>query len=76
MRSGPSGRDGFIAMAAATCVFNPNLGQGMSVAAADAGILKQCLKTTSALDKLPELFFSAPGQLSEKRLSIGVQQRP
>lgn len=48
---------GFIAMAAATCVFNPNMGQGMSIAAGDAGILKQCLKKTSSSHELPELFF-------------------
>ncbi|MDA1074012.1 MAG: FAD-dependent oxidoreductase [Proteobacteria bacterium] len=48
---------GFIAMAAATCVFNPNMGQGMSVAAGDAGILKKCLQTTSSPYELPGLFF-------------------
>ncbi|MEM7217847.1 MAG: FAD-dependent oxidoreductase [Pseudomonadota bacterium] len=49
---------GFIAMAAATCVFNPNMGQGMSVAAGDAGILKRCLRKTSAPEDLPRLFFA------------------
>jgi len=48
---------GFIAMAAATCVFNPNMGQGMSVAAADAGILKRCLADSNSIKDLPRLFF-------------------
>ena len=48
---------GFIAMSAATCVFNPNMGQGMSVAAGDAGILKTCLQEVSSLEELPALYF-------------------
>ncbi len=50
--------DGFIAMAASTCVFNPNMGQGMSVAAGDAGILRRCLKKTTSTRELPRLFFA------------------
>ena len=49
--------DGFIAIGASTCVFNPNQGQGMSVAAADAGILRRCLEQTSSPSDLPPLFF-------------------
>lgn len=48
---------GFIAIGASTCVFNPNQGQGMSVAAGDAGILRNCLAETIAPEKLPKLFF-------------------
>ena len=48
---------GFIAIGASTCVFNPNQGQGMSVAAGDAVILRDCLAKTTATDELPGLFF-------------------
>ncbi|NKB98387.1 MAG: hypothetical protein GKR90_07830 [Pseudomonadales bacterium] len=48
---------GFLAIGASTCVFNPNQGQGMSVAAGDAGILRSCLAQTNAPEKLPKLFF-------------------
>lgn len=48
---------GFIAIGASTCVFNPNQGQGMSVAAADAGILRMCLSETASPTELPALFF-------------------
>ncbi len=48
---------GFLAIGASTCVFNPNQGQGMSVAAGDAGILKQCLQQTTSPELLPTLFF-------------------
>jgi len=50
---------GYIAMGDAACVFNPNQGQGMSVAATEAGILRKCLKETTAPDLLPKLFFAA-----------------
>ena len=49
--------DGFIAIGASTCVFNPNQGQGMSVAAGDAVILRNCLETTTSPKTLPTLFF-------------------
>ena len=49
---------GFIAIGASTCVFNPNQGQGMSVAAGDAGILRQCLERTTSPLELPRLFFA------------------
>ena len=48
---------GFIAIGASTCVFNPNQGQGMSVAAGDAGILRDCLRETTSPEQLPVLFF-------------------
>ncbi|HWN57958.1 MAG TPA: tryptophan 7-halogenase [Methylomirabilota bacterium] len=50
---------GYIAMGDAACVFNPNQGQGMSVAATEAGILRKCLKETTAPYLLPRRFFAA-----------------
>jgi 2-polyprenyl-6-methoxyphenol hydroxylase-like FAD-dependent oxidoreductase len=50
---------GYIAMGDAACVFNPNQGQGMSVAATEAGILRKCLKETAAPYLLPRRFFAA-----------------
>jgi len=50
---------GYIAMGDAACVFNPNQGQGMSVAATEAGILRKCLNETTAPDSLPKRFFAA-----------------
>lgn len=51
--------DGFLALGDAVCVFNPNLGQGMSAASAEAGILRECLRRTIAPAELPKLFFAA-----------------
>jgi 2-polyprenyl-6-methoxyphenol hydroxylase-like FAD-dependent oxidoreductase len=50
---------GYIAIGDAACVFNPNQGQGMSVAATEAGILRQCLKETISPELLPKRFFAA-----------------
>jgi 2-polyprenyl-6-methoxyphenol hydroxylase-like FAD-dependent oxidoreductase len=50
---------GYIAMGDAACVFNPNQGQGMSVAATEAGILRKCLKETADPYLLPRRFFAA-----------------
>ncbi|MGK0224936.1 MAG: 2-polyprenyl-6-methoxyphenol hydroxylase-like FAD-dependent oxidoreductase [Limisphaerales bacterium] len=61
---------GFIAMAAATCVFNPNMGQGMSVAAGDAGILKQCLRETASAQELPELFFKRQAKFQKNAYQL------
>lgn len=49
---------GFIAIGDATCIFNPNQGQGMSAAATEAGILRACLARTTSPDALPQLFFA------------------
>ncbi len=61
---------GFIAMAAATCVFNPNMGQGMSVAAGDAGILKRCLQQTNSPHDLPALFFKAQADFQKNAYQL------
>lgn len=52
----------FIAIGDAACIFNPNQGQGMSVAATEAGILRQCLRAEPSLDRLPERFLAAQGR--------------
>jgi 2-polyprenyl-6-methoxyphenol hydroxylase-like FAD-dependent oxidoreductase len=62
--------DGFIAMAAATCVFNPNMGQGMSVAAADAGILKRCLSKTTSPSELPDIFFNRQAEFQKNAYKL------
>ena len=61
---------GFIAMAAATCVFNPNMGQGMSNAAGDAGILKQCLAEVSSLEDLPALYFKRQAKFQRNAYTL------
>jgi 2-polyprenyl-6-methoxyphenol hydroxylase-like FAD-dependent oxidoreductase len=63
---------GFIAIGDAACVFNPNQGQGMSVAAAEAGILRNCLKETTAPELLPQRFFAAQArfQINPWRLAV------
>jgi 2-polyprenyl-6-methoxyphenol hydroxylase-like FAD-dependent oxidoreductase len=63
---------GFIAIGDATCVFNPNQGQGMSAAATEAGILRKCLARTTAPDQLPKLFFTEQSrfQLNPWRLAV------
>jgi 2-polyprenyl-6-methoxyphenol hydroxylase-like FAD-dependent oxidoreductase len=64
--------DGFIALGDAACVFNPNQGQGMSVAAAEAGILRRCLKETTSPELLPRRFFAAQAafQINPWRLAV------
>jgi len=62
---------GYIAMGDASCVFNPNQGQGMSVAATEAGILRKCLKQTTP-ELLPRRFFAeqARFQINPWRLAV------
>ena len=64
---------GFIAMAAATCVFNPNMGQGMSVAAGDAGILKKCLRDTTSLAELPKRFFAEQAHFQKNAYELACR---
>jgi 2-polyprenyl-6-methoxyphenol hydroxylase-like FAD-dependent oxidoreductase len=63
---------GYIAIGDAACVFNPNQGQGMSVAAAEAGILRNFLKETTAPELLPKRFFAAQArfQINPWRLAV------
>ncbi|MDP3172879.1 MAG: FAD-binding protein [Phenylobacterium sp.] len=69
--------DGFIAMGDATCVFNPNQGQGMSVAASEAGILRRCLAQTTSPRELPALFFAKQAKFKANpwRLAISNDLR-
>jgi len=50
--------DGFVAVADAVCVANPNQGQGMTIAAAEASLLGRCARDTSDPTKLPAEFFA------------------
>jgi len=63
---------GFVAIGASTCVFNPNQGQGMSVAAGDAGILKRCLQKTTASETLPKLFFKKQAHFQKNAYQLAV----
>jgi len=63
---------GFLAIGASTCVFNPNQGQGMSVAAADAGILKACLQKTASPAALPKLFFKEQAHFQKNAYRLAV----
>ncbi len=62
----------FIALGDAACVFNPNQGQGMSVAAAEAAILRDCMKHSSSSELLPRRFFTAQAefQINPWRLAV------
>jgi hypothetical protein len=68
---------GFIAIGDAACVFNPNQGQGMSVAATEAGILRKCLAQTTSPHLLPKLFFKeqARFQVNPWRLAVSNDLR-
>lgn len=61
---------GFLAIGAATCVFNPNQGQGMSVAAGDAGILRECLRETTSPEHLPTLFFKRQAKFQKNAYQL------
>jgi 2-polyprenyl-6-methoxyphenol hydroxylase-like FAD-dependent oxidoreductase len=63
---------GYIAIGDAACVFNPNQGQGMSVAATEAGILRKCLSETTSPELLPKRFFAAQAefQIDPWRLAV------
>jgi len=63
---------GFIAIGDAACVFNPNQGQGMSVAATEAAILRKCLADTTSPELLPKRFFAeqARFQINPWRLAV------
>ena len=65
--------DGFIAIGAATCVFNPNMGQGMSVATADAGILRGCLDQTTSPRELPRLFFREQARFQKNAYQLACR---
>jgi len=68
---------GFVAMADAVCVANPNQGQGMSVAAAEARLLRRCAQETIDGDLLPERFFAEQARFVESpwRIAVGNDLR-
>jgi 2-polyprenyl-6-methoxyphenol hydroxylase-like FAD-dependent oxidoreductase len=51
--------DGFVALGDSACVYNPNLGQGMSVASAEATILRDCTRRSLPASRLSQVFFKA-----------------
>ena len=68
---------GYLAIGDAACVFNPNQGQGMSVAATEAAILRKSLKETTAPELLPKRFFEAQAgfQINPWRLAVSNDLR-
>jgi 2-polyprenyl-6-methoxyphenol hydroxylase-like FAD-dependent oxidoreductase len=69
--------DGFVAMADAVCVNNPNQGQGMSVAATEATLLRRCARETTDPALLPKTFFAEQARFIESpwRIAIGNDLR-
>jgi 2-polyprenyl-6-methoxyphenol hydroxylase-like FAD-dependent oxidoreductase len=63
---------GYIAIGDAACVFNPNQGQGMSVAATEAGILRNCLNETTSPELLPKRFFAAQARFQTNPWRLAV----
>jgi 2-polyprenyl-6-methoxyphenol hydroxylase-like FAD-dependent oxidoreductase len=68
---------GFVAMADAVCVANPNQGQGMSVAAVEASLLRRCARETTDVDLLSKRFFAAQARFVESpwRIAVGNDLR-
>lgn len=64
---------GFIALGDAVCTFNPTYGQGMTCAAASAGILARVLRRHSGTDvALPRVFFRAQGKFLRDAWSLAT----
>jgi 2-polyprenyl-6-methoxyphenol hydroxylase-like FAD-dependent oxidoreductase len=63
---------GYIAIGDAACVFNPNQGQGMSVAATEAGILRKCLNETTSPELLPKRFFAEQARFQTNPWRLAV----
>jgi 2-polyprenyl-6-methoxyphenol hydroxylase-like FAD-dependent oxidoreductase len=61
---------GFIAFGDAICSFNPVYGQGMTVAAVEARVLRRCL--AQGLDDLPRRFYAAASPLVDAPWSVAV----
>jgi 2-polyprenyl-6-methoxyphenol hydroxylase-like FAD-dependent oxidoreductase len=69
--------DGFVAMADAVCVNNPNQGQGMTVAAAEASLLRRCAQESTDPTTLPKQFFAEQARFIESpwRIAVGNDLR-
>jgi hypothetical protein len=68
---------GFVALGDASCVFNPNQGQGMSTAATDAQLLRRCALETTDPVELPRRFFAELSRFQQSpwRLAVGNDLR-
>ncbi|WNM39339.1 FAD-binding protein [Micromonospora halotolerans] len=62
--------EGFIAVADAVCSFNPAYGQGMTVAAAEAVVLRDCLRRGRR--DLPRRFFTAAAKVVDVPWDMAV----
>jgi 2-polyprenyl-6-methoxyphenol hydroxylase-like FAD-dependent oxidoreductase len=67
----PSPPEGFLAFGDAICSFNPAYGQGMTVAAAEAVVLRDCLLKGSPQD-LAQRFFAEVAKLIDVPWDIAV----
>ncbi|WP_240677195.1 hypothetical protein [Actinacidiphila soli] len=63
--------EGFLAFGDAICSFNPAYGQGMTVAAAEAVVLRDCLLKGSSQD-LAQRFFAGAAKLIDVPWDIAV----
>lgn len=61
---------GFLAVADAVCSFNPAYGQGMTVAAAEAMVLRDCLR--QGRQDLPRRFFAAAAKVVDVPWDMAV----
>ncbi|MCW3844946.1 FAD-binding monooxygenase, partial [Micromonospora yasonensis] len=62
--------EGFLAVADAVCSFNPAYGQGMTVAAAEAMVLRDCLR--QGRRNLPRRFFAAAAKVVDVPWDMAV----
>lgn len=62
--------EGFVAFADAICSFNPAYGQGMTVAAAEAMVLRDVLR--SGRDRLPQRFYAKAAKVIDVPWDIAV----
>ncbi|TDC60929.1 FAD-binding protein [Micromonospora sp. KC207] len=62
--------EGFIAVADAICSFNPAYGQGMTVAAAEAVVLRDCLR--QGRKELPRRFFASAAKVVDVPWDMAV----
>ena len=61
--------DGFLAIGDAFCAFNPSYAQGMTVAAVQAAVLRECLR--AGPDRLPRRFFAQAAKAVDAPWEVG-----